>query len=195
MVSLGRAFSKCKQRPLAAAGVWRILATSLTNTTSLQRVSLCHCGMSGIFVLITSTYAIAVVRRGVVGQFCTPKHSARFLCNFHTLAVEQTKTSSHAHLLFYFNPSSSQVQNRDVWTDSSWSDMWRHDFWGQRMSDPESHKSFRPLTTITYRFRPRKSLRIMRPKMRLIFCIALGITQTLRYAAPPRTGGLPRLFV
>lgn len=44
-----------------------------------------------------------------------------------------------------------QVGNRDVWTDSSWGDMWRHDFWGQQMTDPASHKSFRPLTTLSYR--------------------------------------------
>eukprot|EP00752_Nemacystus_decipiens_P009157 g8179.t1 len=29
--------------------------------------------------------------------------------------------------------------------------MWRHDFWGQQMTDPASHKSFRPLTTLSYR--------------------------------------------
>lgn len=44
------------------------------------------------------------------------------------------------------------MSNRDVWTDSPWGDMWRHDFWGQEMTHLESHKSFRPLTTLTYRY-------------------------------------------
>lgn len=45
-----------------------------------------------------------------------------------------------------------QVGNRDVWTDSPWGDMWRHDFWGQKMAVAGSHKSFRPLTTFTFRY-------------------------------------------
>lgn len=44
-----------------------------------------------------------------------------------------------------------QMGNRDVWTGSPWGDMWRHDFWGQKMTAAGSHKSFRPLTTLTFR--------------------------------------------
>ena len=45
-----------------------------------------------------------------------------------------------------------QMGNRDVWTGSPWGDMWRHDFWGQKMTAAGSHKSFRPLTTLTFRY-------------------------------------------
>lgn len=31
------------------------------------------------------------------------------------------------------------------------SEVFQNDFWGQRLSDPESHKSFRPLTTLSFR--------------------------------------------
>lgn len=46
----------------------------------------------------------------------------------------------------------TQLENPDVRNESPWGDMWRHDFWGQDITDAESHKSFRPLTTLTYRF-------------------------------------------
>ena len=41
------------------------------------------------------------------------------------------------------------VNNDDV-RGSTW-DMWRHDFWGRNMSSSLSHKSYRPLTTLTFR--------------------------------------------
>ncbi|CAM9432105.1 unnamed protein product, partial [Hapterophycus canaliculatus] len=60
----------------------------------------------------------------------------------------------HYHTLwggFVWDDRPAVVGNRDVWTDSPWGDMWRHDFWGQKIASAESHKSFRPLTTLTYR--------------------------------------------
>ena len=36
-----------------------------------------------------------------------------------------------------------------VWVD--WYSLWTNDFWGTPMSSPESHKSFRPLTILTFR--------------------------------------------
>eukprot|EP00752_Nemacystus_decipiens_P011698 g10381.t1 len=52
---------------------------------------------------------------------------------------------------FVWDDRLAVVGNRDVWTDSPWGDMWHHDFWGQKMTVPGSHKSFRPLTTLTFR--------------------------------------------
>jgi len=34
---------------------------------------------------------------------------------------------------------------------SPWSNLLIHDFWGQRLSSNSSHKSFRPITTATFR--------------------------------------------
>jgi hypothetical protein len=44
------------------------------------------------------------------------------------------------------------VYNRDVLGTSSIADMLLNDFWGMRMKLKESHKSYRPLTTFTFRF-------------------------------------------
>ncbi|CAM9299607.1 unnamed protein product, partial [Choristocarpus tenellus] len=52
---------------------------------------------------------------------------------------------------FVWDDRPAVLDNPDVRTDAPWRDMWRHDFWGQEMGDPESHKSYRPLTTLTYR--------------------------------------------
>ena len=44
----------------------------------------------------------------------------------------------------------SQVGNKDVhgWSTS----MWRHDFWGADLTLGDSHKSYRPVTVLTYRY-------------------------------------------
>lgn len=43
------------------------------------------------------------------------------------------------------------VSNRDVSGGNSLLGMLKNDFWGTPMSDPSSHKSYRPLTTLSFR--------------------------------------------
>ncbi|XP_025602566.1 protein O-mannosyl-transferase TMTC1-like isoform X2 [Athalia rosae] len=43
------------------------------------------------------------------------------------------------------------VRNKDVLASSSVINILRDDFWGTPMQDPNSHKSYRPLTTLTFR--------------------------------------------
>ncbi|CAB3375830.1 protein O-mannosyl-transferase TMTC1-like [Cloeon dipterum] len=43
------------------------------------------------------------------------------------------------------------LQNRDVLGLTGLSELFVNDFWGTRMSDPNSHKSYRPLTVLTFR--------------------------------------------
>lgn len=43
------------------------------------------------------------------------------------------------------------VRNPDVIGTNNWSAIWLNDFWGRPMSDPLSHKSYRPLTILTFR--------------------------------------------
>ena len=43
------------------------------------------------------------------------------------------------------------VNNRDV-TGGSWSGLWTNDFWGLNIRDMRSHKSYRPLTVLTFRY-------------------------------------------
>lgn len=44
-----------------------------------------------------------------------------------------------------------QVKNEDVHGSSPISSLFVHDFWGQDISSGSSHKSYRPLTVLTYR--------------------------------------------
>eukprot|EP00949_MAST-11_sp_MAST-11-sp1_P003077 g3077.t1 len=39
----------------------------------------------------------------------------------------------------------------DVTQKTGLAELWKHDFWGQPMASPYSHKSYRPLTVLTYR--------------------------------------------
>lgn len=43
------------------------------------------------------------------------------------------------------------VENNDVKSGTPLSQLFFNDFWGKPMSDPTSHKSYRPLTVLTFR--------------------------------------------
>jgi tetratricopeptide (TPR) repeat protein len=43
------------------------------------------------------------------------------------------------------------MTNEDVHGMNPVTDLWIHDFWGQNISLPDSHKSYRPVTVLTYR--------------------------------------------
>lgn len=43
------------------------------------------------------------------------------------------------------------VKNPDVLGQTSFWKLFQNDFWGKPMSDPKSHKSYRPLTVLTFR--------------------------------------------
>jgi hypothetical protein len=44
-----------------------------------------------------------------------------------------------------------QVQNRDVLGETSLYRLFRNDFWGQDIALSDSHKSYRPLTVLSFR--------------------------------------------
>ena len=44
------------------------------------------------------------------------------------------------------------VRNPDITGGSLFGELWIHDFWGKNITDNKSHKSYRPLTTITFRY-------------------------------------------
>jgi len=55
---------------------------------------------------------------------------------------------------FVFDDVEAIVNNKDVHTGTdatSLSDVFLHDFWGSRLSSNTSHKSYRPLTVLTFR--------------------------------------------
>jgi hypothetical protein len=45
------------------------------------------------------------------------------------------------------------VNNSDVQPDSPFADIWRHDLWGKSLLKIDSHRSYRPLTTILFKVR------------------------------------------
>lgn len=50
------------------------------------------------------------------------------------------------------NPISLRVAATNKLVRSgSWTDVFTHDFWGTHILSPLSHKSYRPLTTLTFR--------------------------------------------
>ncbi|XP_052737312.1 protein O-mannosyl-transferase TMTC4 isoform X2 [Bicyclus anynana] len=51
---------------------------------------------------------------------------------------------------FVFDDSEAIVKNKDV-TSKSWLDSFSNDFWGTNIKSNHSHKSYRPLTILTYR--------------------------------------------
>ncbi len=50
------------------------------------------------------------------------------------------------------------VQNPDVQGRTGFFALLKNDFWGKAMSEKTSHKSYRPLTVLTYRYLTRKKL-------------------------------------
>ncbi|XP_058132439.1 protein O-mannosyl-transferase TMTC4 isoform X3 [Dasypus novemcinctus] len=52
---------------------------------------------------------------------------------------------------FVFDDSEAIVNNKDLQADTPLGDLWHHDFWGSKLSSNTSHKSYRPLTVLTFR--------------------------------------------
>jgi len=55
---------------------------------------------------------------------------------------------------FVFDDAEALINNRDVHTGTdavSISDIFLHDFWGSQLALNTSHKSYRPLTVLTFR--------------------------------------------
>lgn len=52
---------------------------------------------------------------------------------------------------FVFDDSEAIVGNKDVKLESPWTSVFSNDFWGNKLATNTSHKSYRPLTVLTYR--------------------------------------------
>ncbi|CAE8584633.1 unnamed protein product, partial [Polarella glacialis] len=52
---------------------------------------------------------------------------------------------------FVFDDAYAVVQNPDVYSAAPWWSLWSHDFWGFPLASDLSHKSYRPLTTLSFR--------------------------------------------
>ncbi|XP_063722692.1 protein O-mannosyl-transferase TMTC3-like isoform X3 [Symsagittifera roscoffensis] len=52
---------------------------------------------------------------------------------------------------FVFDDSAAIIKNYDLRSSSAWTDLFFNDFWGTAMKSERSHKSYRPLTVLTFR--------------------------------------------
>uniref|UniRef100_A0A3Q3IHI3 dolichyl-phosphate-mannose--protein mannosyltransferase n=1 Tax=Monopterus albus TaxID=43700 RepID=A0A3Q3IHI3_MONAL len=52
---------------------------------------------------------------------------------------------------FVFDDSEAIVNNKDLRPATPLNNIWRNDFWGSNLSSNSSHKSYRPLTVLTFR--------------------------------------------
>ena len=53
---------------------------------------------------------------------------------------------------FVFDDTEALVQNADIQNSIPLLQIFQHDFWGNNITDKASHKSYRPLTVLLYRF-------------------------------------------
>ncbi|KAK7871893.1 hypothetical protein R5R35_009702 [Gryllus longicercus] len=70
------------------------------------------------------------------------------------LAVAAVACSCYLNALhgdFVHDDIPAVTRNRDVVGAGPLADVFRDDFWGTPMADAASHKSYRPLTTLTFR--------------------------------------------
>ncbi|XP_069746588.1 protein O-mannosyl-transferase TMTC4 isoform X3 [Narcine bancroftii] len=52
---------------------------------------------------------------------------------------------------FVFDDSEAIINNKDLRPETSLGHLWEHDFWGTNLISNTSHKSYRPLTVLTFR--------------------------------------------
>ena len=53
---------------------------------------------------------------------------------------------------FVFDDSEAIVNNNDIRGETPLSNLFHNDFWGTRLTHPSSHKSYRPLTVLSFRW-------------------------------------------
>ena len=52
---------------------------------------------------------------------------------------------------FVFDDSEAILDNKDLNWETPIADVFSHDFWGQKIASNTSHKSYRPLTVLTFK--------------------------------------------
>uniref|UniRef100_A0AAR2JIP9 Transmembrane and TPR repeat-containing protein 4 n=1 Tax=Pygocentrus nattereri TaxID=42514 RepID=A0AAR2JIP9_PYGNA len=53
---------------------------------------------------------------------------------------------------FVFDDSEAIINNKDLNPATPLNNIWKNDFWGSNLSSNSSHKSYRPLTVLTFRW-------------------------------------------
>lgn len=83
----------------------------------------------------------------VIPSSLLPPFWAKFLVGFASLVCFAWSYDGD----FVFDDSEAIVNNKDLRAETPLGDLWHHDFWGSRLSSNTSHKSYRPLTVLTFR--------------------------------------------
>ncbi|OWK00800.1 hypothetical protein Celaphus_00016809 [Cervus elaphus hippelaphus] len=83
----------------------------------------------------------------IIPSSVLPPFWAKFLVGFASLVCFARSYDGD----FVFDDSEAIVNNKDLRAETPLGDLWHHDFWGSRLSSNTSHKSYRPLTVLTFR--------------------------------------------
>lgn len=62
---------------------------------------------------------------------------------------------------FVFDDSEAVVGNKDILPTSPLLDLFSNDFWGKKLDSKTSHKSYRPLTVLTFRYTATRPLLLL----------------------------------
>ncbi len=117
-----------------------IVSTSAKPTTMTTQLSVVNAITDLHFALLIAFLILAVYWNSLQGAFIWDDRAA---------IVSQLLMLPFDRRLFIFR--SMQIQNPDVRGFTKIGDILYHDFWGQDITLADSHKSFRPVTTITFR--------------------------------------------
>jgi hypothetical protein len=82
---------------------------------------------------------------------CTSRETARVLASLGTLGLALALYANSLAGDFVFDDHSAIQVNPDVRTNTPLSSVFKNDFWGLPLSHAESHKSYRPLTVLSFR--------------------------------------------
>lgn len=110
--------------------------------------SFINSGFSGILniSMCTSEYKAAVWDENLP----VPKVSTLSAC-FVVFVVAVACYSISYDADFVFDDTEAIINNKDVSEPFKWTELFIHDFWGNKMASNYSHKSYRPFTVILFR--------------------------------------------
>ena len=75
-----------------------------------------------------------------------------FACRLIIAAFALICYVNSVHGEFVFDDTEAILSNRDLNLETPLADVFNDDFWGTKLSSKQSHKSYRPLTVITFRW-------------------------------------------
>ncbi|XP_025079348.1 transmembrane and TPR repeat-containing protein 4-like isoform X2 [Pomacea canaliculata] len=84
---------------------------------------------------------------------------------------------------FVFDDSEAIVNNKDVLPERPVTDLLLHDFWGNQLVSKQSHKSYRPITVLTYRWNVQLAGGVFPKGFHIVNIILHGLVSVLLFSA------------